>query len=215
MTALRQALAEQSPLRTARIPLGKIRVHPRNLRLDLGDLTDLAESLKADGQHQLVEVHRKGEFFELLDGHRRFGASVIAGRRTLDCVVVPRRSDADAIRGMLATAVHARPLSPEERARGIEALIGEGVTVTQIAADLGVTPDTVRRWRAWEQVETAPRRPVVVHRPHRTPTTVSVRRVGELADRWTSRAADGLTADQAAELLAELRALANGQVSRG
>jgi ParB/RepB/Spo0J family partition protein len=210
-TTTRHALANQAPLRVARIPLHKIRVHPRNLRLDLGDLTDLAESLIHEGQHQPAQVHRRGEFFELLDGHRRYGASVIARRSTLDCLIVPVRSDAEAIQVMLATGVHARQLSPGERARGIEALLGEfGQSVTDVARQLGVTPATVRRWRAESDDPApgpAPRRRAAC-RPRRAPTTVSRRRVHDLADAWATRTVGGLTAEEARRLLAELYELA-------
>lgn len=211
MTEVAHSLADQAPLRAARIPLGKIRVHPRNLRLDLGDLTELAASLDRDGQLQPALVHRKGEFFELLDGHRRYGASVIAHRRTLDCLVVPTRSDAEAIQGMLATALHARQLSAEERARGVQAMLTEfGLHPRVVAERLGVSVATVHRWRHAPDDTTEPTPPRPAHpgpRPRRAPTTVSARRIAELADAWTERVSNGLTAEQAGALIDEIRSL--------
>ncbi|MBP2341068.1 ParB/RepB/Spo0J family partition protein [Saccharothrix coeruleofusca] len=214
-STIQRELSEQAPLRAARIPLTKIRVHPRNLRTDLGDLTDLAASLAEDGQHQPANVHRKGDYFELLDGHRRYGASIIARRRTLDCIVVPTRSDADAIQGMLATALHARQLDPTERARGVNALVDEfGLSVSEVASRLGVSAATVYRWRTASEEEpveeAAPERPVGCVRPKRAPRVVAVSKVADLAARWADRCAGGLSAVEAEALLAEVRALATG-----
>ncbi|CAL9677576.1 hypothetical protein SUDANB95_07901 (plasmid) [Actinosynnema sp. ALI-1.44] len=66
-----------------------IRVHPRNLDRDLGNLDDLAGSIKAAGFRRpllLRAVPRRGR--ELLDGHRHLAAAVLAGLNHLPCVVL-------------------------------------------------------------------------------------------------------------------------------
>jgi ParB/RepB/Spo0J family partition protein len=222
--ALRRELTEHRPLQTARIPLAKLRVHPRHVRHDMGDLTELSESLTTDGQHQMIKVERRGDFFQILDGHRRFGAATIAGLRRLDAEIVPTCTDADAVSMMLTTGVHTKPLSAAERKRAVRLLIDdEGVSTAEVAARCGVSQATIRRWYNTDD-PVAPNAdsntvPVVVvprprgtrdNRPRGKRTTVGVTRLTGLADRWTDRCTSGLSAEHAQTLLAEIRALAAG-----
>jgi ParB/RepB/Spo0J family partition protein len=219
----RRSLRDQGPLRTARIPLTKLRVHPRHIRADMGDLAELADSLTYDGQHQMIEVERRGAFFQILDGHRRFGAAALAGLRTLEAEIVPARTDADALAIMLTTGVHTKPLSPAERARAVRELIdAERVPTAEIAARCGVTPDTIRRWyhadtagadpAAAVAVVPRPRRTTEDDRPRKRRTTIGVTRLTGLVDRWSDRCATGLSAEHAQALLTEIRDLTRGQL---
>jgi ParB-like chromosome segregation protein Spo0J len=221
--ALRRELSEHRPLQTARIPLAKLRVHPRHVRRDMGDLTELAESLANDGQHQMLKVEKRGDFYQILDGHRRFGAATIAGLRRLDAEIVPTCTDAEALSMMLTTGVHTKPLSVGERKHAVRVLIDEeGVPTAEVAARCGVTQATIRRWyHADDAAEIdVVQAAAVVPRPRRAAddrlrgkrTTVGVTRLTGLADRWTDRCASGLSAEHAQALLAEIRALAAGQL---
>jgi|GEM_PF-6495569 len=226
--AVRRDLADHPhrPLRAARIPLAKLRIHPRHVRRDMGDLTELAESLKHDGQHQLIKVDKRGEFFQILEGHRRFAAATLAGLRTLNAEIVPARTDAEAVAVMLTTGVHTKPLSAAERRHAVRLLIDEeGMSTADVAARCGVTPATIRRWYHADEdgvttaVPAAPTSSVAVPRPRRTddgcpvrkPTTIGVSRLTGLADRWAERCHRGLSPEHAQALLEELRALAAGQ----
>lgn len=221
--ATRRSLRDQRPLRTARIPLTKLRVHPRHVRTDMGDLAELADSLTYDGQHQLIEVERRGSFFQILDGHRRFGAAALAGLPALEAEIVPARTNAEAVATMLTTGVHTRPLSPAERARAVRELIDtEDMPTAEVAARCGVTPDTIRRWYHADTVATPPAAPPVLiprpragdDRPRSRRTTVGVTRLTGLVDRWTDRCATGLSPDHAQALLAEIRDLTRGTLPK-
>ncbi|MEG2624333.1 MAG: ParB N-terminal domain-containing protein, partial [Clostridia bacterium] len=74
--------------------------HPQNPRKDLGDLTELAQSIKAQGVLQNLTVvpwnfveQDKGKWdddyyrFFVLIGHRRLAASKLAGLTDLPCAV--------------------------------------------------------------------------------------------------------------------------------
>lgn len=200
-------------LRIAQIPLTRLRTNQINPRIELGDLTELAESLKASGQLQAIEVRRLGGgYFEITDGHRRFGAAFLAGLRSLKAEIVDK-TDAEVMATMLTTGVHARPLSAAERRRAVLYLLDEAhMPVVQIAAKVGVSIATVYRWRA----ESDPIRPSTAPtltrsnrgRPGHARTQVGVRQIHALADRWADRVdEDGLAATDARELLDELRGL--------
>lgn len=64
------------------IPRSKLEPHPDNPRKDLGDLTELAASIKRSGLLQnLTVVPSPGnpEKYRVIIGHRRLAASEIAG----------------------------------------------------------------------------------------------------------------------------------------
>ncbi|RSN05977.1 hypothetical protein DMC63_37850 [Streptomyces sp. WAC 05977] len=219
--ALRRELADHRPMQTRRIPLAKLRVHPRHIRRDMGDLAELAESLANEGQHQIIKVERRGDYFQILDGHRRFGAATIAGLRSLNAEIGPVCTDAEALSMMLTTGVHTKPLSAAERAHAVRILVDdENLKFAEVAARCGVSEATIRRWYQADDEPDATSAVVVVPRPRRArhdrqrgkPTTVGVTRLNGLADRWTVRCEQGLSAEHAQALLAEIRALAAGQL---
>ena len=79
------------------IPVSKLWRHPDNPRKDLGDVTELAESIKVNGVLQnltvvplIGEITKKwdGESYRVIIGHRRLAAAKLAGLEELPCVVV-------------------------------------------------------------------------------------------------------------------------------
>ena len=60
------------------IDINLIDQHPENPRKDLGDLTELANSIKESGIHQNLTVVRNGERYTCIIGHRRLAASKLA-----------------------------------------------------------------------------------------------------------------------------------------
>lgn len=68
------------------IGIDHIHTHPENPRKDLGDLTELAESMKKQGCLQNLTVvpveGQPGEYYALI-GNRRHGASKLAGLEEL------------------------------------------------------------------------------------------------------------------------------------
>ena len=77
------------------IPVDKIRPHPDNPRKDLGDLTELTQSIKANGIMQnLTVVPIAGEYsgvsigvYRAVIGHRRLAAAKLAGLTLVPCIV--------------------------------------------------------------------------------------------------------------------------------
>ena len=73
------------------LPLNILHPHPNNPRKDLGDLTELSESIKQSGVMQnltvVPHVSIEGEYTVII-GHRRLGASKLAGLSTVPCVIV-------------------------------------------------------------------------------------------------------------------------------
>ena len=64
------------------IPRSKLEPHPDNPRRDLGDLSELAASIKKSGILQnltVVPSPREEGIYRIIIGHRRFAATAIAG----------------------------------------------------------------------------------------------------------------------------------------
>lgn len=70
------------------IETSKIHPHPDNPRKELGDLTELAESIKEQGILQNLTVIPEGEEdYLVVIGHRRLAAAKLAGLEKVPCVI--------------------------------------------------------------------------------------------------------------------------------
>ena len=69
------------------IGLKKSKKIPRIRRADLGDLTELAESIKKNGVMQNLTVVEDGDGHMAVIGHRRLAAAKLAGLKTVPCQV--------------------------------------------------------------------------------------------------------------------------------
>lgn len=126
------------------IPLALIDPHPANVREHLGDLTDLAESIRRKGVLQSVVVRPNNSRFQLITGHRRCAASRLVGRTEVPAIVRPEATDADVVEDMLMENHHRRRLNPIEEANAFQALkTMRGWSQQQVAAAVGVSTMTV------------------------------------------------------------------------
>ncbi|MFJ1510940.1 ParB/RepB/Spo0J family partition protein [Cellulosimicrobium funkei] len=124
------------------IPVDQIHPNPANVRTDLGNLDELAASLRAVGLLQpLVVKKRANGGWTIVDGHRRYQAALLAGVRALPCVA--RRDDDGDTAVMLAAAMH-KQLSPLEQADAFARLRRRGMSPATIAARTGYSAATVR-----------------------------------------------------------------------
>ena len=72
------------------ISLDELYPHPHNHRKELGDLTELADSIRAKGimQNLTVIPREEGSGYTVLIGYRRMGAAKLAGLTEVPCVIV-------------------------------------------------------------------------------------------------------------------------------
>ena len=130
-------------------------VHPRNIRDDLGDLSGLADSIAAQGVLEALTVipHAAADGtpgHQLVAGHRRAAAAILAGVASVPCVLRPdlaldpvaadgdRAAQAGHVGAMLAENLHRRGLSAVEEARGVQAMLDLGVPMTRVAKSTGL-----------------------------------------------------------------------------
>lgn len=121
-----------------RIPTEQV-VPGLNARGDLGDLHDLATSLRNLGQQKpLIVVQLADGRYQLLDGHRRHAAAQLAGLPTVDAVLRTDRGIAFRLQQQLALHTHARQFDPIAEARALHTLMFEhNLTREQIARTIG------------------------------------------------------------------------------
>jgi ParB/RepB/Spo0J family partition protein len=71
----------------AHLDLSLIDPNPAQPRLDMGDLTPLADSIREQGVVEPIVVARAGDRYTLIAGHRRVEASILAEQSTIPAVV--------------------------------------------------------------------------------------------------------------------------------
>lgn len=126
------------------LPLAAIHPDQGNIRSELGDVTDLVASIRANGILQPLLVRRSGSTYVLLDGHRRHAAARLAGLHEAPVIVAADRAAHAKTATMLAAALHAA-LTPLEQARAFKHLRDiEGMSTVQIAKATGYGTGTIR-----------------------------------------------------------------------
>ena len=129
----------------AEIPIDRLRANPANIRRALGDLDELAASIRSTGGtllQPLVVSPLPDGGFELVDGHRRLEAAKRLGLKTLPCIAAPKGDQEQKIATMLAAAMH-KQLTPLELADAFQSLRNRGLTVAEIARRTGYSTSTV------------------------------------------------------------------------
>lgn len=127
------------------LPLNQLEHHPDNPRLDLGDLTELTESIRSQGVLQNLTVVRVDDnIYNVVIGNRRMEAAKLAGLAEVPCVI----SDMDyntQIATMLTENMHRTDLTLYEQAQGIQMMMDLGLTQGQISEMTGFSRTTIKR----------------------------------------------------------------------
>ncbi len=126
------------------ISIGLIDPHPENPRKNLGDLTELAESIKANGIMQnLTVVPKDGGRYTAVIGHRRLAAARLAGLEVVPCAIVDMDRKTQ-LSTMLLENMQRSELSYIEQADGFQLMLDLGETVGSISKMSGFSKETVK-----------------------------------------------------------------------
>lgn len=127
------------------IEIDRLLPHPQNPRKNLGDLSELAESIKKNGILQNLTVVKADEDkYTVIIGHRRCAAAKLAGLTELPCVVADM-DEAKQIETMLCENVQRSELTYVEQAEGFQLLLDMGFSVADVSEKTGFSESTVRR----------------------------------------------------------------------
>lgn len=99
------------------IELSKLVHHPQNPRKDLGDLTELTDSIKASGIMQNLTVVPEDDHYLVVIGNRRMEAAKLAGLDTAPCAVVDM-TPAEQLSTMMVENMQRSDLTIFEQAAG-------------------------------------------------------------------------------------------------
>ena len=126
------------------LKIDDLKHHPDNPRKDLGDLTELAESIRENGVMQNLTVVPDGKEFLVVIGNRRMEAAKLAGLQELPCVI----SDMDhrtQVATMLMENMQRADLTVYEQAQGFQMMMDLGFKAGEIAEKTGFSETTVNR----------------------------------------------------------------------
>lgn len=153
------------------IEIEKIHHHDKNPRRDVGDVEELADSIKKNGIMQNLTVVPDSEMYKaykeafednktdelkelcekysdmdgytLLIGHRRYTAAKIAGLKELPCKVVDSLSLKEQVGIMMEENMQRNDLTIMEQAEGFQYMLDLGDTPEQISEKTGFSQATV------------------------------------------------------------------------
>ncbi len=128
------------------IKVGKLYPHPKNPRKDLGDLSELIESIKANGILQnltVVPLEAKGEQYRVVIGHRRCAAAVKAGLKEVPCIIADM-DEKTQVATMLLENIQRSDLTVFEQAQGFQMMFDFGETIKEIAKKTGFSKTTIQ-----------------------------------------------------------------------
>jgi ParB/RepB/Spo0J family partition protein len=138
----------------------QIHASPNNLRKDVGDIGDLAESIAGIGLIQPMVVRKNEDGYELIAGERRWTAigmlirdKRVEADRVWDTLVRNDVDDPDQTAAMIVENLHRAGLTPVEELAGILRLQNQySWTPKEIAVATGIPESTVKSRLKWAKL---------------------------------------------------------------
>lgn len=148
--------------RIVNLKVEQIYPHPDNPRKDVGDVTELAESIKKNGimqnltvipisaltkepdeQPEAEDISLISDFHALI-GHRRLAAAKEAGLSEVPCKIVSKISKKEQVGIMLEENMQRNDLTIWEQAQGFQMMLDLGETEDSIAEKTGFSKKTIK-----------------------------------------------------------------------
>ena len=123
------------------IPIEDIIEDPKQPRKIFNDLKELTNSINEKGLLQAIQVRdlRNGKF-KIVDGHRRFRACKLAGKKTVKAEILDDLSEKDIREMQLIIHIQRKDLNPVEKAEALKEMIEKhGYTQELLSKMLGVS----------------------------------------------------------------------------
>lgn len=131
------------------IAISKLKDHPLNPRKNIGDITEMVESVKKNGIMQnLTVIPENGDSPEcdkyiILIGHRRFHAAKAAGIDRVPCRIITGMTEREQVSVMLEENMQRTDLTIYEQAQGFQMMLDLGETAETIADKTGFAKSTI------------------------------------------------------------------------
>ena len=123
------------------IPITSIEPNKEQARkkFDLEKLEELSNSIKEYGIIQPIIVTKKGDYYEIIAGERRWRAAKMAGLKTLPCLVREEEKQKN-MEISLIENIQRQDLNPIEKARGLRMILDTyGLTQQELADKIGMS----------------------------------------------------------------------------
>lgn len=125
-----------------KIPVEKLIHHPQNPRKEIGDITELTDSIKAKGILQNLTVVPEGDKYYVVIGNRRMEAAKAAGLTELPCVIAEMTAR-EQMETMLLENIQRVDLTIKEQADGFQLMMDLGSTVEDLSEKTGFAKSTI------------------------------------------------------------------------
>lgn len=127
------------------IRIENINPHPKNPRKNLGDLTELTDSIRTFGVLQNLTVVPDGTGgYTVICGHRRLAAAEAAGLETVPCIVAEDMDEKTQVSIMLLENMQRSDLTVQEEAQGLQMMLDLGSSIAEIVKETGLSETKVR-----------------------------------------------------------------------
>jgi ParB/RepB/Spo0J family partition protein len=123
-------------------PVAELHESPTNPRQLFGDLTEMADSIKAQGVLQPIVARQVGKHLEIVFGHRRFRAAKLAGLKVVP-VIVREMGDVEVLEAQMVENLAREDVHPLELAEGYQRLMATGMEADEMAKRLGVSRSSI------------------------------------------------------------------------
>ncbi|MCG7852666.1 MAG: ParB/RepB/Spo0J family partition protein [Methanosarcinaceae archaeon] len=125
------------------INLDKIYPNPQNARTEIGDITELTQSIKEKGVLEPILIRTKNGRYEIIAGERRFRASKKAGLSNIPCIEMNVK-DNEAMEIALIENLQRKDLDVFEEADGLKLLVEMyGYNHQKISEKIGKARSTI------------------------------------------------------------------------
>jgi ParB family chromosome partitioning protein len=154
--------------KTQEIPIAQLMISPFNTRRQIGDVSDLAASIRSIGLLQPIVVRPAPDdgHYEVVAGSRRMKACQSLGWETITAVV-RSLTDRQALLLSLSENIQQQTLDPIERAEGVQRLVDDFAqemprteAMEVVARQMGKNKATIYQWLALLRTTEAVRRMV-------------------------------------------------------
>lgn len=132
------------PKEVREININQIKPHPDNPRKDVGDVTELAKSIKINGIMQNLTVVPAADGYKALIGHRRLAAAKKAGLETVPCIILDGLSYQEQVAIMLEENMQREDLTIPEQAESFQLMLDLGATIDDLKETTGFSESTIR-----------------------------------------------------------------------
>jgi len=137
------------PMRATEIDLDKLVVSKFNVRKNIGDISELVNSIRLKGVLQPIVIRPSGNKYEVVIGSRRLAAARELRLPTIPAII-REMDDREALLESLTENLQRNNLEPREQGEAVNLLVNEfGFTQQRVARELGITQQRV------SQIDTA------------------------------------------------------------